>query len=429
MPELNSPVARPRMPLREWLGDTYRTHGANYLQVFSGTGVRLCLQVVYFFILANTLSLHDFGVFASTSATGVIIGTFSGFGFSSLVFRTAVGKRRSLGGYLGVFYGSWILSLPLCVIVSLPIYYLLFTSLSLTAFIFTILVETGTWRIVEMIHQVNNGLGRYSHASLVISIGTALRTAGAAAFLISSSHDVENWCAVYLASNLVAMALAIGLYQPQVRLRWRTRLFIAGIREALMFSVFNCALISQNEIDKVLILWLADQRTAGIYAISARLIDFTAMPLRTFYVLYSRKLILEGRKKGHLGRNLTVEALIALISCLAYAVLLAALSMWPNLLGHNVAAATQLFGVLLMVPAFKNLLEYHSELFFAYQATTVRTWLAVSLVILKTTGLAFLLICFSGLPEWGFSLNFVYAGLYALSALVVYRTLFRKASH
>ena len=125
--------------------------------------MRLGLQAVYFFILANTLSLHDMGVFASTSSTGIMIGCFSGFGFSSFAFRASAGKRRALGGYLAVFYVSWLISLPLCLAASLPVFYLLFTtSLSLTAFILIILVEAGTWRIVEMIHQVNNGLGRYA---------------------------------------------------------------------------------------------------------------------------------------------------------------------------------------------------------------------------------------------------------------------------
>ena len=413
--------------LREMLARTFHAQFANYLQVFAGTGVRLGLQAVYFFILANTLSLHDMGVFASTSATGIMIGCFSGFGFSSFAFRAAAGKRRTLGGYLAVFYVSWLVSLPLCLAAALPGFYLLFTtSLSLTAFVFIILVESGTWRIVEMIHQVNNGLGRYASASLVISLGTALRTAGAVVFMTSGSHDVETWSVIYLVFNLLAMALAVVVFQPRVKLRWRTPLFIGRLRDALLYSISYCAFISQNEIDKLVMLSLADQRTVGIYAISSRIIDFTSVPIRTFYVLYSRTLIREGRKRNQVGRSLGVEALIALISTVAFAALLAVLAIWPNLLGHNVALATQLFGVLLAVPAFKNLLEYHAELFFAYQQLTIRAVLATSMVGLKAAALALLLICFDGIAEWGVWINAVYIGLYALSAAVVYRIVFRN---
>ena len=423
--ELDTPVVSLASRLLATLTRAYRAQFSNYLQVFAGTGVRLGLQAVYFFILANTLSLHDMGVFASASSTGIMIGCFSGFGFASLAFRASAGKRRTLGGYLAVFYVSWLTSLPLCLAASLPVFYFLFTSsLSLTAFLLIILVETGLWRIVEMVHQVNNGLARYASASLVISFGSALRTAGAIAFALSGKHDVETWALIYFAFNLAAMAFAIAVYQPRIRLRWRNQIFFGRFRDALLFSIAYCASIAQNEIDKLVMLALADQRTVGIYAISTRIIDFTSVPIRSFYVLYSRKLIIEGRQRNQVGRSLGVEMLIALISTAGLAALLATLSIWPDLLGHNVAVATQLFGVLLAVPAFKNLIEYHSELFFVYQHMTVRAGLATALVGLKAAALALLLIHFDDIVQWGAWLNLVYLGLYAFSAASVYGSIF-----
>jgi hypothetical protein len=100
------------------------------------------------------------------------------------------------------------------------------------------------------------------------------------------------------------------------------------------------------------------------------------------------------------------------------------LSIWPDLLGHNVAVATQLFSVLLAVPAFKNLLEYHSELFFVYQHMTIRAVLATALVGLKALALALLLIHFNDIAQWGVWLNVVYLGLYAFSAASVYGSIF-----
>ena len=423
--ELDTPVVSRASRLLAVLTRAFHAQFTNYLQVFAGTGVRLGLQAVYFFILANTLSLHDMGVFASASSTGIMIGCFSGFGFASLAFRASAGKRRTLGGYLAVFYASWVIALPLCLAASLPVFYFLFTSsLSLTAFLLIILVETGLWRIVEMIHQVNNGLGRYASASLVISCGSALRTAGAVVFAASGRHDVETWSIIYFAFNLAAMVLAIAAYQPRIKLRWRNQIFFGRIRDALLFSVAYCASIAQNEIDKLVMLSLADQRTVGIYAISTRIIDFTSVPIRSFYVLYSRKLIIEGRQRNQMGRSLAVEMLIALISTAGLAALLVTLAIWPDLLGHNVAVATQLFGVMLAVPAFKNLLEYHSELFFAYQHMTVRAVLATALVGLKAAALAFLLIHFDNIVQWGIWLNAVYLGLYVFSAASVYGSIF-----
>lgn len=422
--DLNLPSVSRVARLREMLVRNVRTQFTDYLRVFAGTGVRLGLQAVYFFVLANTLSLHDMGVFASTSSTGIMIGCFSGFGFSSFAFRAAAHKRRALGGHLAVFYAAWLISLPLCLAASLPVFYLLFTtSLTLTAFLSIILVETATWRIVEMVHQVNNGLGRFGSASLVISLGTALRAAGAVVFVASGRHDVETWSIIYLLFNLAAMLLAIVCFQPRIKLRWRPSLFLGRFREAFMYAIAYSAFVSQNEIDKVVMLSLADQRTVGIYAIASRIIDFTSVPIRTFYVLYSRKLILEGRPRG-IGRSLGVEVMIATISTAAFAGLLGVLWMWPTVLGHNVASATPLLMISIAVPAFKNLLEYHSELFFAYQRMTIRAVLATSQVALKAGALALLLISFNGITQWGVWLNAIYIGLYVLSTAIVYRFIF-----
>ena len=261
-------------------------------------------------------------------------------------------------------------------------------------------------------------------ASLVISLGSALRTAGAVVFAASSRHDVETWSIIYCAFNLAAMALAVAIYQPRVKLRWRNQIFFGRVRDGLLFSVAYCASIAQNEIDKLVMLSLADQRTVGIYAISTRIIDFTSVPIRSFYVLYSRKLIIEGRQRTQIGRSLGVEVLIALVSTAGLAALLVTLSIWPDLLGRNVAVAIQLFGVLLAVPAFKNLLEYHSELFFVYQRMTIRAVVASVLVGVKAAALAFLLVHFDDIAQWGVWLNAVYLGLYVFSAASVYGSIF-----
>jgi O-antigen/teichoic acid export membrane protein len=251
-----------------------------------------------------------------------------------------------------------------------------------------------------------------------------LRTAGAVVFAASGRHDVETWSVIYFAFNLAAMVFAIAVFQPRIRLRWSSHIFFGRVRDALLFSVAYCASIAQNEIDKLVMLSLADQRTVGIYAISTRIIDFTSVPIRSFYVLYSRKLIIEGRQRSQIGRSLGVEMLIALISTAGLAALLVTLAIWPNLLGHNVAVATQLFGVLLAVPAFKNLLEYHSELFFVYQHMTIRAVLATVLVGLKAAALALLLVHFDNIVQWGIWLNAVYLGLYVFSAASIYGSIF-----
>ena len=59
--ELDMPLGSRALRLRERLIAISRAQFANYMQVLAGTGMRLGLQAVYFFVLANTLSLRDMG--------------------------------------------------------------------------------------------------------------------------------------------------------------------------------------------------------------------------------------------------------------------------------------------------------------------------------------------------------------------------------
>ena len=70
-----------------------RQYLGQYLTIVSGSVARVTIQGVYFVLLANTLSLTDFGLFAGISAAGLIIGAFAGLGFASAAFRTAATRE------------------------------------------------------------------------------------------------------------------------------------------------------------------------------------------------------------------------------------------------------------------------------------------------------------------------------------------------
>ncbi len=395
----------------------------NYCKLMAGTSARLALQALYFFILANTLSLADMGIFASVSAAGMILASFSGLGFGGLAFRAAAGRPRLLGQYLGLFYGSLLISTPLGLLVALPVYHLLFADvIALPVFLILLFVEIALWRPIEVLFAIQNGMGRFSVAALAITLGSGLRALGAVAFLLSGGGDVAQWTGFYAAANLAALLLVLAAMRPPVRPRWRTRLFVTRLRDGVMFTLSYCALMAQGHIDKLIVLSLADARFAGIYAISSRILDFTALPFRSFYTLYTRKLFGEGKRiHNALRRTLTLEGMILLLSLLGFAGLALLLWRWPHLLGENIAVAAHLFLAMLMVPAFRNLMEFHAELFFVYGRMTARAVIAIALVALNAAALALLLAMTGDTVTIGLWLNAVYGGLYLLSAAALYR--------
>ncbi|MFM9975145.1 MAG: hypothetical protein ACKVON_11320, partial [Beijerinckiaceae bacterium] len=85
----------------------------DYLTITSGVLGRLLISVVYFLIIANSLDLGDFGIFASSSAVGLVLSRVLAFGFISPVYRVAAARHRLLGAYCGGLVALAAASLPL----------------------------------------------------------------------------------------------------------------------------------------------------------------------------------------------------------------------------------------------------------------------------------------------------------------------------
>ncbi len=416
-----------RARLSDRLGGDFRQSIVHYCQIMAGSVGRVVLQAAYFFLLVNALSLRGMGAFASASAVGLMLSGFSGLGFGSLAFRAAASRKQLVGYYLAMAYVCMAAFLPLGLLIALPLYAGLFSNMMpLWAFLGIIAVEIFAWRIIDLIQQINGGLGRFSTASLVITLGSLARTLAAGAFALWHDGDVEQWAVFYVVANFSAMAVIWVFYHPRIPLRWRTRLFRSRFRDSVAFALSYFSFSAQIQLDKLIVLSLTDAYLAGIYAVATRIIDFTAVPFRSFYVLYVRKLIAEVRPANLIRRALGVEAIIAVASTLGFGAIVGALWLWPTLLGHNVAEAAPFFGLLLAVPAFRNLLEFHGELFFVTGRMTTRAFVALGLIALNAGALALLLTTSKTLADFGLWLNAVYAVLYLLSAAAVYHFVTRR---
>jgi O-antigen/teichoic acid export membrane protein len=82
-----------------------------YLSMVGGSAGRLVISLVYFIAIANTLSISEFGLFATASACGIMLSRLLAFGFVSPLYRIATVKTRLLGVYTAGFLGGVVLSL------------------------------------------------------------------------------------------------------------------------------------------------------------------------------------------------------------------------------------------------------------------------------------------------------------------------------
>lgn len=394
-----------------------------YLTILSGSAGRLVISLVYFLIVANTLTLGEFGLFATASSTGLILSRLLAFGFISPLYRVATVKPRLLGAYLSGFAGLAALSLPLIVAAAGAAYLLLFAErLALLPFTVIIVAEVLGWRLVEVVAIVNNGLRRFRQAALLVIIGSALRTVAALLFAGFGHASLEIWAFAYGGATMASALIALLAFLPRARWRFVRHLYPRRMADAVFAGAADIVFYVQSELDKLLVLGLAGERTAGLYAIALRVIDLTAMPVRSFNQMLVQK-IMKDRGVGGFRRLAAYEAGIALVSIGGLVAVIVALKPFPNLLGRNVSEAAYLFAPMLLVPAFRNLVEYHAELLYARERTGSRIALLCLLTAIKVGLISLVMTRFPEAASWAAWMNLVFGAVYLASAGFTYTLL------
>ncbi len=395
-----------------------------YLSMTGGSAGRLVLSLVYFICIANGLSVAEFGLFATASAAGIMISRVLAFGFMSPLYRVATVKPRLVGTYTAGFVAGAVLSLPLIAILSLAIYYAVFArDMALGIFLALVAAEIICWRGLEVVAIVLNGLGRFGRAALLVVIGTGIRTAAALGFSFSHWASLEAWSLFYLAANGVALLIAIVWFFPKVRLRWRPELYIHRWVDSVSVAGAEVLFYIQSEFDKIAVLAIGGPQVSGIYAIIMRLADLTALPVRSFNTLLVQKIMRTPGTISSWRTRITIETLVSAISFIAIAAMAIYLWIFPRGLGNNVAEAAPYLMAVLLVPSFRNLVEYHSELLYAIGRTVRRMFNLLIAGVVKVGLLAAVFTASTDVSNWAPLLNGVYLALYGASFALTYSAL------
>lgn len=400
----------------------------DYLSAVSGAGGRLVFSLAYFIALANTLSIAEFGMFATASAAGVMLSRILAFGFISALYRTATIRPNLIGTFTAGFLLLGAVSLPLLAAASWGVYLIFFAStVPLAVFAAIVFAEALLWRPVEVVLIVNNGLGKFGRAAVLSIVTTAFRALGAVLFMLSGQHSIWVWSLFYIGANAASLLLAFGFYYPRQRLRLRTELYLRRLADSIYVAGAEVLFYLQSEFDKLLVLAIGGPHLAGIYAIIMRLVDLTAIPIRTFSMMLVQRMMRAPELLSRLRVKSGIEAGVFLVSTLGLAALGIVLHFFPNALGRNVAEAAPLVALAIGVPGLRNLVEYQAELLFARGQTAIRALNLGLLAALKAVLLTYVLITIADTPTLVLSLNVVFLLLYLASALLTYSAMRKPA--
>lgn len=400
----------------------------DYLTAFSGSAGRLVFSLGYFVALANALSLGDFGLFATASAAGVMLSRLLAFGFISALYRTATIRPNLIGTFTGGFILLSALSLPLLIASSLAVYAIFFGGLiDLSTFSVLVAAEALLWRPVETVMIVNNGSGRFGRASVLAILSIALRAAAAGLFFVVGTRSLWDWALIYLAANAASLLIGVVFFYPRQRIRFEPRLYWRRMMDSIYVAASEVLFYLQMEFDKLLVLSFGGPTLAGIYAIIMRLVDLTALPIRTFSMMLVQKMMRAPDLLARLRHKATLEAGVFAASTLAMLILAVILHFFPTLLGRNVAEAAPLMMLALAIPGLRNLVEYQAELLFARGQTLRRSINLAALAAAKAIILIALLKASGNPATLVLLLNAGFLALYLLSATLTYSALAKPA--
>ncbi|MBO6639267.1 MAG: lipopolysaccharide biosynthesis protein [Roseitalea sp.] len=386
------------------------------------------MQLFYFYLVANTLTIAEFGLFATASSVGIVLSRLAGFGFLSPLYRVATVKPHLIGAYTGGYVAALVLSLPVVAAVGVSVHLALFAgAMPLAAFAMIVATEVLFWRTLEVVITVNKGLERFGRASIIIVFGFSAKAAAAVALALSPAPDLMVWAQIYIVTQALMALVAVAVFYPRVRLRLPLRLFRRRIRDALSVSGAEILFYLQNELDKLIVLAMGGPALAGLYAIIMRLVDLTAMPVRTFSTLLTQRLMRRPQLLDSVRMRVLFEAGIFVLSTLGLLAIAAVFAVKPDILGDNVAQAAPLIIAVLFVPALRNLIEYQAELLYGRGQTVTRLVLYALVGTLKAALMVLLLSHNWAAGQWLVWLNAVFAVLYAVSFAVTYRAMAKPA--
>lgn len=400
----------------------------DYMAALSGAAGRMVISLFYFVALANALSVSDFGLFATASATGIVLSRIVGFGFTSPLYRIATVKPRLIGVYAAGYLLFAAISLPFFALAAYFCHRVFFgQTLSLQTFALIVITEALLWRTLEVILIANNGMNRFGRASTLVMIGSALRALAAVGFAFTLTRDIDHWAQYYFVSNALGLLIGILFFTPKAKLRLALPVYRRHFADSLSVAGAEILFYIQSELDKLLVLALGGAETAGIYAIIMRLVDLTAIPIRTFNMMLVQRLMRNGSLLSSLKQKISMEIALFAISTIGFCGLAIFLKLFPNALGHNVAGATNLLFLVFLVPGFRNLVEYQAELLYASRQTILRALNLAMLAGVKAVLLAYIFLNAPDQATWLHDLNIAYGFIWLASGLLTYSAIRRKA--
>lgn len=312
-----------------------------------GLGIRLCVQTTYFIILARTLGVTEFGIFAGVLGLVTSLTPFSNWGSGLILIKKVSREPEKFPEYWGTTLTMALFVGIVFILLSMVLGELLFSTLITIQVVLPIAIgDLLGLNLTGISAQAFHAFQKLRFTSLIWIILSVSRLIAALFFLyFLVDKTVFLWSVLYMFSGLLAGITSLLLV-------WRNlgwgNLGLGGMKRewwnGFYFSVSNSAAGVYNDIDKTLLSRLASESIAGMYAAAYRILDAVFIPVRAI-VWTSFPRFFQVGKNGISDSWAYAKRLIPLtfmISLLAWFCIAVISPIIPNILGEDYSLTPQI---------------------------------------------------------------------------------------
>jgi O-antigen/teichoic acid export membrane protein len=331
----------------------------NSMWMLLGQILRVVLQAAYFFLIARSLGVTEYGAFVAMVSLVAIVSPFSGLGAGNIIImkvaRNPAEFSESWGEALFLTFSTGAL---LTLGVMLVANFTLPRGIALTTVLLVAVSDLLGPRVSDLASMAFGAFEQFRWNAILQTASTGFRAVGAAFMFVAISHPTASqWVWFYAASSILMSIFALA--SVTVKLGWPSFKFThiwQDMKDGVYFSISASAQTVYNDIDKTMLGRLSTLDATGIYGAAYRIIDVSCAPLRAITSTAYPAFFREGQK----GLTATYEfakkilhkaGLVSLASTVGLIVFAPVL---PHILGKGFNHTVEALQWLALLPLLKS---------------------------------------------------------------------------
>ncbi len=312
---------------------------------FSSKAVTMTVQIVYFIVVARSLGSENYGLFEGTKAIWAIIFPFIGVGMGDILIQNVSRDSTEFSRYWGDTLLVFLLSVGIALVTLFPLIAIILPTVPPLFILLILLADIVGLKLCglgQMAFVANHQIKRGAQYGTIYSFTKLI--AALCLPLFPEDQRLLGWAILYCLGSVLPAVIILFLVQkrfgrPEFRLN---SLPIDNIKKGFFFSLSSSASGVSAQLDRTMLISLADPVAAGIYSAGYRFIDMGKIPIFSIQGASYARFFKYGESgiKGTVSFAQKLLPLILAYSGVALIALLLLSPFVPRLLGEKFAEAS-----------------------------------------------------------------------------------------